>query len=104
MATTFPDQIQGFIKKKDVEIGDASKLKQFQDAMEAGNFTLAKSILSTISDYDAKIITADYFNTMSDTLLALQNYFLKRYSPAYIVSETQPASQEVGDFWIKVVS
>ena len=35
-------------------------------------------------------------------IVALQEQFAKRYSPAYVVSETQPASQEIGDYWFKV--
>ena len=30
---------------------------------------------------------------------ALETYYLQRWSPAYVVSDTQPIDQAVGDFW-----
>ena len=42
-------------------------------------------------------------NTAWDTLVALQKQFTTKYSPAYIISETQPADQEIGDYWFEVV-
>ena len=41
-------------------------------------------------------------NTAWDTLTELQKYFYQKYSPAYVVSETVPENQEVGDYWFKV--
>ena len=69
---------------------------------QAGNLTLAKQILAQIPNNQNKIITADYLNTINDTLVAVEKYFQTRYSPAYVVSNIQPSAQENGDFWFQV--
>lgn len=103
--TTYPQEIQTFPTMQDINETDAQLVEQYQQAMESGNIELAEQILSQIEDADKKILTANYFNTISDTVYELQKKFNLRYSPAYIVSETQPTegTQEEGDFWFKVV-
>ena len=81
---------------------DGALAQQYQIAMQAGNLALAKQILAQIPNNQNKIITADYLNTINDTVLAVEQYFQARYSPAYIVSDTQPQSQEKNDFWFEI--
>ena len=76
--------------------------QQYQIAMQAGNLALAKQILAQIPNNQNKIITAGYLNTINDTVVAVEKYFQARYSPAYVVSNTQPSVQESGDFWFQV--
>ena len=102
MATTFPNAIQFFPQMVDLLASDGALVQQYQTAMQAGNLTLAKQILAQIPNNQSKIITADYLNTINDTLVAVEKYFQARYSPAYIVSADQPASQEATDFWFEV--
>ena len=102
MATTFPDAIQTFPKMIDLTASDGSLVQQYQSAMQAGNITLAKQILAQIPQNQSKIITADYLNTINDTLVAVEKYFQARYSPAYVVSSAQPSAQESRDFWFQV--
>ena len=102
MATTFPDAIQTFPKMIDLTASDGSLVQQYQSAMQAGNITLAKQILAQIPNNQSKIITADYLNTINDTLVAVEQYFQARYSPAYVVSNTRPTNQETGDFWFEI--
>lgn len=102
MATSFPTSIQTFPKMTDLTASDGELVKQYQAAMQAGNLTQAKQILGQISNGQNKIITADYLNTINDTLVALEKYFQTRYSPAYIVSNVRPSAQESGDFWFQV--
>ena len=87
---------------QDISASDGALIVQYQTAMQAGNLTLAKQILDQIPNNQSKIITADYLNTINDTLVAVEQYFRGRYSPAYIVSESQPAYQEATDFWFEV--
>lgn len=101
--TTFPQTIQLFPIMQDMTASDALLVNQFQQAMQAGNIALAQNILTQIPDYDKKIISTQLLNTAWDTLVALQTYFVTRYSPAYIISETQPENQEAGDYWFEVV-
>ena len=102
MATLFPSEIQTFPQMIDLMASDGSLAQQYQLAMQAGNLTLAKQILEQIPNNQNKIITADYLNTINDTLVAVQEFFQARYSPAYIVSDIQPSVQESGDFWFQV--
>ena len=87
---------------QDISASDGTLIAQYQAAMQAGNLALAKQILAQIPNNQNKIITADYLNTINDTVLAVEQYFQARYSPAYIVSDTQPQSQEKSDFWFEV--
>ena len=86
----------------DLVASDGPLAQQYQIAMQAGNLALAKQILAQIPNNQNKIITADYLNTINDTVLAVEQYFQARYSPAYIVSDTQPQSQEKNDFWFEI--
>lgn len=102
MATSFPNAIQNFPQMIDLIASDGTLVQQYQTAMQAGNLALAKQILAQIPNNQNKIITADYLNTINDTVLAVEQYFQARYSPAYIVSDTQPQSQEKNDFWFEI--
>ena len=102
MATSFPNQIQNFPEMQDITAQAATLVQQYQNAMQAGNLALAQQILSQITNNQNKIVTADYLNTINDTVAAVQKYFVARYSPAYVVSETQPIVQEKSDFWFQV--
>ena len=102
MATSFPNVIQNFPQMIDLIASDGTLVQQYQTAMQAGNLALAKQILAQIPNNQNKIITADYLNTINDTVLAVEQYFQARSSPAYIVSDTQPQSQEKNDFWFEI--
>ena len=102
MSTSFPNAIQNFPQMIDLLASDGSLVQQYQTAMQAGNLTLAQQILAQIPNNQNKIITADYLNTINDTVVAVEKYFQARYSPAYVVSNTQPSAQENGDFWFQV--
>ena len=102
MATLYPNSVQTFPQMIDLTASDGPLAQQYQAAMQAGNLALAKQILAQIPSKQSKIITADYLNTINDTVVAVEQYFQARYSPAYVVSETQPQNQEVTDFWFEV--
>ena len=102
MPSLFPSEIQTFPQMIDLAASDGALAQQYQTAMQAGNLTLAKQILAQIPNNQNKIITADYLNTINDTVVAVEQYFRGRYSPAYIVSESQPAYQEATDFWFEI--
>ena len=102
MSTLFPNAIQNFPRMIDLLASDGTLVQQYQTAMQAGNLTLAQQILAQIPNSQNKIITADYLNTINDTVVAVEEYFQARYSPAYVVSNTRPSAQENGDFWFQV--
>lgn len=103
MATSFPGSIQTFPTMLDLTSADVIIVKNYQEAILSGNFALAAQYLASIQNGNQKLITADYLNTINDTLIALQQFYEQKWSPAYIVSATQPVSQEVGDFWLEVI-
>lgn len=102
MATSYPNSVQTFPQMINLTASDGTLAQQYQIAMQAGNLTLAQQILAQIPNNQNKIITADYLNTINDTVVAVEKYFQARYSPAYVVSNTQPSAQENGDFWFQV--
>ena len=102
MPSLFPNEIQTFPQMIDLMASDGPLVQQYQIAMQAGNLPLAKQILAQIPNNQNKIITADYLNTINDTVVAVENFFKARYSSAYIVSKTQPENQEKNDFWFEV--
>ena len=102
MSTVFPGQTQVFPQMQDISASDGALIAQYQAAMQAGNLALARQILAQIPNNQSKIITADYLNTINDTVVAIEEYFRGRYSPAYIVSADQPAFQNKTDFWFEI--
>lgn len=101
--TNFPGSIQKFERFSDITLSDAPLIAEYQRWVELGNTVEANRALESIPNYSQKIITAEKLNTMVDTLIALQNYYLERYSSSYVVSKTQPVSQKAGDFWFKIL-
>lgn len=103
MATSFPGSIQKMERFADITLSDAPLIAEYQRWVELGNTVEANRTLESIPNYSQKIITAEKLNTMIDTLMALQTYYLERYSSSYIVSKTKPASQKSGDFWFRIL-
>ena len=81
---------------------DAALVQQYQDAMEIGNIGGAATILGQIANADKKLIRADLLNTITDTSVALQQFYAEKFSNGYVVSTTMPAGQSTGDFWFKL--
>lgn len=100
--TSFPNSIQNFPTMQDISVADATLVQQYQEAMEAGNIATATAILGQISNADKKIIRADLLNTITDTSVALQQFYADKFSNGYVVSSTQPAGQSAGDFWFRL--
>lgn len=103
MSTSFPGSIQTFPTMVDLNESDVINVKKYQEAILDGNFTLAAQYLASIQNANQKLITADYLNLINDTIVALQQFYEQKWSPAYVVSSSQPSAQDVGDFWIQVV-
>ena len=55
MATKFPGQIDTFPTMLDITADDAELVKQYQTAMEAGNYDVAQQILTSLPDGQRKI-------------------------------------------------
>lgn len=103
MATSFPNSIQNFPTMVNLSSSDIAAVKNYQQAILANNFALAAQYLASIANSDKKLITADYLNTINDTIEALETFYLNKWTPAYVVSSNQPSTHDTGDFWIQVV-
>lgn len=104
MSTSFPGAIQSFPTMMDMTATDGTLVAQFQTAMQAGDLDTARTVLASIPYYQNKVLTAELMNNILDTITAVQKYFQARYSNGYILSETQPAAQETGDYWFEITS
>lgn len=99
MATNFPNQIDTFPTMLDITAADAAIVAQYQVYMEAGNYAQAQQVLSQMTNGQQKIISAGLMNDVLDCLTATEQYFADRYSPAYVVSDTEPQYKQATDFW-----
>lgn len=98
----FPDTIVNFPTMQNITASDGALIAQYQQAMLNQDTTLALEILSRISNYTRKIITASYLNSIGTTVKALELYYLEKYSPAIVVSSTQPVHQGETDLWFQI--
>lgn len=98
----FPDTIVNFPTMQNITASDSVLIAQYQQAMLNQDTTLALEILSQISDYTKKIISASYLNSIGTTVKALELYYLEKYSPAIVVSSTQPVHQGKTDLWFQI--
>ena len=98
----FPYEIIEFLPRYNITVDDGAKIKEYQQLIQAGNWDEANAVLQSISQWGRKIINASYLNSIASTCNALEKYYLERYSPAYIVSATQPVHQDNGDFWFQI--
>ena len=104
MATTFPGSIQTFPNMIDIAATDGANIAQYQTYIQQGNMAQANAVLQNIPSYANKFINANLMNSAFDTTVALENYYLQRYSSAYIVSSTMPPTQAATDFWFQVIT
>lgn len=73
--STFPQQIDVIAEFLDVTSSDSVLLNSFQDAIRAGNLTLANSILVQIPNYSQKILSAQRFNELRSAILAVEQFY-----------------------------
>ena len=79
--TTFPDDIQSFVTMLNMSVEDGAAVTGYQRAMQAGNNTLARQYYSQITNANQKFIDATKMNTLMDTCVALQNFYLTDIQP-----------------------
>lgn len=101
--TTFPEEVQTFIEAMDVTAEDGALIKRYQDARNNGDIALANQILQQIPYAANKLVNADKLQTIFDTCAAVEDFFLRKFSPAYVVSDEQPAYQDKDDFWFEIL-
>ena len=79
--TTFPEQVQTFVTMLNMTVADAPNVKGYQQAMEAGNKTLAQQYYNRITNANRKFVDSTKMNRLMDTCVALQNFYLTDIKP-----------------------
>ena len=95
--TTFPEQVQTFVTMLNMTIADAPAVKGYQQAMEAGNNTLAQQYYNQITNADQKFIDATKMNRLMDTCVALQKFYKTDIEP-YIQSQQSIWGNRINQF------
>lgn len=93
--TNFPNSLDQFMTFVNIVATDGPLIAQYQQAMEAGNTTLANQILTQIPQGTQKIITATDLNTLSQAMLAVERFYKDNIAD-YI--ETQQQS------WLTIIN
>ena len=79
--TTFPEQVQTFVTMLNMTVADAPNVRGYQQAMEAGNKTLAQQYYKRITNANRKFVDSTKMNRLMDTCVALQNFYLTDIKP-----------------------
>lgn len=95
--TTFPDSQQAFVEMIDMTSSDGALMTQYQTAMQNGDFTTARTVLSQIPNSNNKILDALKMNTLFDTTVALERFYQTNVEP-YIEEKQQEWEQLVALF------
>lgn len=93
--TNFPSSVDQFMTFLNIVASDGPLIAQYQQAMEAGNTTLANQILSQIPQGTQKIITATELNTLSQAILAIERFFL---------TDIEPHIQTQQESWLTIIN
>lgn len=96
-ATTFPGSLQTFLTMLNMTATDGTAVAGYQAAMEAGNTALAQTYYSQIANANQKFINASTFNTLMDTCVALQRFYLTDVQP-YITTKQAEWQAIVSEF------
>lgn len=97
----FPKEIVNFPTMQNISASDGELIAQYQKAIENKDTATAATILAQIPNYQKKIVTATYLNSIATTVKALELYYLEKYSPAIVVSSTQPLQTKT-DMWFQI--
>lgn len=96
----FPGQKDQFTTWLDITASDGPLILQYQNALQAGNISLANQILSQIPSGTQKLIKAVDLNKYSQVILALERFYDSDIKP-YIESKQQSWTATVNQFSYK---
>lgn len=92
--TNFPGDIDTFTTWLNITSTDGPLIYQYQQALLAGNTTLANQILAQIPQSTQKIIKAVDLNTLTQALLAVERFYL---------TDVEPYIQEKQESWLATI-
>lgn len=73
--TSFPDSVDSFAQFLDITSTDYSLVKQYQEALERGDYSGAQSALSQIPQNSQKIISSMRLNELREAIFALEKFY-----------------------------
>ena len=73
--TDFPNDLDTFLTYLNIAATDGPLIKQYMDAMDAGNQVLANQILAQIPSASQKIIKATDLNKLTQAMLAVERFY-----------------------------
>lgn len=79
--TNFPGEIDSFLTYVNITANDGPKIKQYIEAMNAGNTTVANQIFETIPNATQKVIKATDLNKLSQAILAVERFYKTDVKP-----------------------
>ena len=88
LSSNFPESIDVFPTWLNIVASDGPLIAQYQQAMEAGNTTLANQILTQIPQGTQKIITATDLNKLTQAIQAVERFYKTDIEP-YIQTQQQ---------------
>ena len=74
--TSFPDEIQTFTTLLNMTIDDANAINGYQQAMRDGDYSLAQQYFNQITNGSRKILDAEKINTLMETCMAIERFYL----------------------------
>ena len=84
--TSFPNSINNFVQMLNMVASDGALVTAYQQAMQQGNTALAQSYYNQITNANQKFVDATKLNTLMDTCVALQRFYLTDIQP-YITTK-----------------
>lgn len=79
-------------------VNDAEAVSGYQAAMEAGNTSLAQQYYAQITNANQKFVDAEKMNTLMDTCVALQRFYLTDIKPYVENKQTSGKTQSINLF------
>lgn len=93
--TNFPDETDSFLTYVNIASDDGPKVKQYIEAMNSGNQTLANQILQTIPAASQKIIKATDLNKLTQAILSVERFYK---------TDVQPFIEQKQQEWINIIN
>ena len=97
LSSNFPESIDVFPTWFNIVASDGPLIAQYQQAMEAGNTTLANQILTQIPQGTQKIITATDLNQLTQAIQAVERFYKTDIEP-YIQNQQQSWLTTINQF------
>ena len=87
--TQFPQKVDNFSAFLNMSQNDYQLVKQYQEAIQVGDMTLAQQIFNQIPQGSQKIITALRLNQLREAILAMEEFYGTDVKPYITTKQTE---------------